>query len=46
MSNENIIEKQIRTIGLEREIEDAIIDMLKKTNYSFYQNIIKRNFID
>ncbi len=43
---ENIIEKQIRTIGLEREIEDAIIDMLKKTNYSFYQNIIKRNFID
>ena len=44
--NENIIERQIRTIGLEREIEDAIIDMLKKTNYSFYQNIIKRNFID
>ena len=43
---ENIIEKQIRTIGLEKEIEDAIIDMLKKTNYSFYQNIIKRNFID
>lgn len=45
-NKENIIEKQIRTIGLEREIEDAIIDMLKKTNYSFYQNIIKRNFID
>lgn len=44
--NENTIERQIRTIGLEREIEDAIIDMLKKTNYSFYQNIIKRNFID
>lgn len=43
---ENIIERQIRTIGLEKEIEDAIIDMLKKTNYSFYQNIIKRNFID
>lgn len=43
---ENIVERQIRTIGLEREIEDAIIDMLKKTNYSFYQNIIKRNFID
>ncbi len=46
IKKENIIERQIRTIGLEREIEDAIIDMLKKTNYSFYQNIIKRNFID
>ena len=46
-SNEmNVIEKQILTIGLEREIEDAIIEMLKKTNYSFYQNIIKRNIID
>ncbi len=45
-NQENIIEKQIRTIGLEREIEDAIIDMLKKTNYSFYQNITKRNIID
>ncbi len=45
-NKENTIEKQIRTIGLEKEIEDAIIDMLKKTNYSFYQNIIKRNFID
>lgn len=43
---ENVIEKQIKTIGLEREIEDAILDMLKKTNYSFYQNIIKRNIID
>ena len=43
---ENSLERQIRTIGLEREIEDAIIEMLKKTNYSFYQNIIKRNFID
>lgn len=41
-----VIEKQIKTIGLEREIEDAIIDMLKKTNFSFYQNIIKRNIID
>lgn len=45
-SEENVIERQIRTIGLEREIEDAIIDMLKKTNFSFYQNIIKRNIID
>ena len=45
-NQENIVEKQIRTIGLEREIEDAIIDMLKKTNYSFYQNITKRNIID
>ncbi len=45
-NKENIIERQIKTIGLEREIEDAILDMLKKTNYSFYQNIIKRNIID
>lgn len=45
-AQENIIEKQIRTIGLEREIEEAILEMLKKTNYSFYQNIIKRNIID
>lgn len=43
---ENAIERQIRTIGLEREIEDAIIDMLKATNFGFYQNIIKRNIID
>jgi len=42
----NVIEQQIKTIGLEREIEDAILEMLKKTNYSFYQNIIKRNIID
>ncbi len=41
-----VIERQIKTIGLEREIEDAIIDMLKETNFSFYQNIIKRNIID
>ncbi len=45
-SKENILEKQIKTIGLEKEIEEAILDMLKKTNYSFYQNIIKRNIID
>ncbi len=45
-SPETILEKQIKTIGLEREIEDAIIDMLKSTNFSFYQNIIKRNIID
>lgn len=42
----SVIERQIKTIGLEREIEDAILEMLKKTNYSFYQNIIKRNIID
>lgn len=43
---ENVIERQIKTIGLEKEIENAILEMLKKTNYSFYQSIIKRNFID
>lgn len=43
---ETVIDRQIKTIGLEREIEDAIIDMLKKTNFSFYQNIVKRNIID
>lgn len=42
----SVIERQIKTIGLEREIEDAILEMLKKTNYSFYQNITKRNIID
>ena len=43
---DNAIERQIKSIGLEKEIENAIIEMLKKTNYSFYQNIIKRNMID
>lgn len=46
LNKPNVIERQIKTIGLEREIEDAILEMLKKTNYSFYQNIIKRNIID
>ncbi len=45
-TNENVIERQIKSIGLEKEIEEAIIEMFKKTNYSFYQNIIKRNIID
>lgn len=45
-NKDNIIERQIKTIGLEKEIENAILEMLKKTNYGFYQDIIKRNFID
>lgn len=43
---EGIVERRIKSIGLEREIEDAIIDMLKKVDFSFYKEITKRNIID
>ena len=43
---ESVIDRKIRSIGLEQEIEDAIIDMLKKVNFSFYKEITKRNPID
>ena len=43
---ESVIEKKIRSIGLEREIEDAIIETIKKVDFSFYKDITKRNFID
>ena len=42
---DGILERKIKSIGLEREIEDAIIDMLKKVNFSFYKDITKRNFV-
>ena len=43
---ESAVEKKIRSIGFERDIEDAILDMLKKVNFSFYKEISKRNLID
>ncbi|MBO6230796.1 MAG: hypothetical protein J6O50_09525 [Ruminiclostridium sp.] len=46
LPQENMIDKKIKSIGLEHEIETAIIDMLKKVNFSFYKDITKRNIID
>ena len=43
---ESVLDKKIKSIGLEREIEDAIIDTLKKVNFSFYKDITKRNIIE
>lgn len=43
---ESVIDRKIKSIGLEHEIETAIIDMLKKVNFSFYKEITKRNIID
>lgn len=43
---EGTVERRIKSIGLEREIEDAIMDMLKKVDFSFYKEITKRNIID
>ena len=43
---DNLIDRKIKSIGLEHEIETAIIDMLKKVNFSFYKDITKRNMID
>ena len=43
---ESMLDRKIRSIGLEHEIETAIIDMLKKVNFSFYKEITKRNIID
>lgn len=43
---ESVIDRKIKSIGLEHEIETAIIDMLKKVNFSFYKEITKRNMID
>lgn len=44
--HESIIDRKIKSIGLEHEIETAILDMLKKVNFSFYKEITKRNMID
>ena len=43
---DSLIDRKIKSIGLEHEIETAIIDMLKKVNFSFYKEITKRNIID
>ncbi|MBR1831781.1 MAG: hypothetical protein IJ784_05025 [Ruminiclostridium sp.] len=43
---DSLIDRKIKSIGLEHEIETAIIDMLKKVNFSFYKEITKRNLID
>lgn len=43
---ESTVEKRIRSIGLEREMESAILDMLKKVNFDLYKEITKRNIID
>ncbi|MBP3857396.1 MAG: hypothetical protein IK990_17475 [Ruminiclostridium sp.] len=43
---ESLIDRKIKSIGLEHEIETAIIDMLKKVNFSFYKDITKRRIID
>lgn len=46
LREESVIERKIKSIGLEREIEDAIIDTLKKVDFNFYRDITKRNHID
>lgn len=43
---ESLIESKIKSIGLEREIEGAILEMIKKVNFSFYKDITKRHPID
>ena len=45
-TQESVVDRKIKSIGLEHEIETAIIDMLKKVNFSFYKDITKRNMID
>ena|GEM_PF-2027477 len=43
---ENTIERRIKSIGLEHDIETAILDMFKKVNFDLYKEITKRNIID
>ena len=43
---ENIVERRIKSIGLEQDIETAILDMLKKVDFKLYKEITKRNIID
>ncbi len=40
---ESIIDRKIRSIGLERDIEDAIIETLKKESFGFYKSLLKHN---
>ncbi len=46
VKTETAIDRKIRSIGLEHDIENAIIDTLKKVNFSFYKEISKREPID
>lgn len=43
---ENSVEKRIKSIGLEQDIENAILDMLRKVDFKLYKEITKRNIID
>ena len=43
---ESMLDRKIKSIGLEHEIETARLDRLKKVNFSFYKVITKRNIID
>ena len=43
---EGVVERRVKSLGLEHEIETAIIDMLKKVDIGFYKEITKRNIID
>ena len=45
-TRESALDRKVRSIGLEREIENAILDMIRKVNFSFYKEITKRNIID
>ena len=40
---ESIIDRKIRSIGLERDIEEAIIETLKKESFGFYKSMLKNN---
>lgn len=40
---ESIIDRKIRSIGLERDIEEAIIETLKKESFGFYKAMLKNN---
>ena len=40
---ESIVEKKIKSIGLEHDIQEAIIETLKKESFSFYKAMLKNN---
>lgn len=42
-NKESIIDRKIRSIGLERDIEEAIIETLKKESFGFYKSMLKHN---
>lgn len=43
---ESTVERRIKSIGLEQDIESAILDMLRKVDFKLYKEITKRNLID